>query len=73
MIFNRSLTGIDEDMEDCLFDGYEILTHQVKNQEFQVARGSIVLGRNFIITFEIFHDTLYQTAIADGKDTYYYR
>ncbi|UKO97850.1 magnesium transporter CorA family protein [Nostoc sp. UHCC 0870] len=53
MIFNRSLTGIDEDMEDCLFDGYEILTHQVKNQEFQVARGSIVLGRNFIITFEI--------------------
>ncbi|WP_414577301.1 magnesium transporter CorA family protein [Anabaena sp. CCY 9402-a] len=53
MIFNRSLTGIDEDIEDCLFDGYEILTHQVKNQEFQVARGSTVLGKNFIITFEI--------------------
>ncbi|MBU7584265.1 MAG: magnesium transporter CorA [Nostoc sp. TH1S01] len=52
MIFNHSLTGIDEDMEDCLFDGYEILTHQLKNREFQVARGSIVLGRNFIITFE---------------------
>ncbi|MBD2500670.1 magnesium transporter CorA family protein [Anabaena azotica] len=53
MIFNRSLTGIDEDMEDCLFDGYEILTHQIKNQEFQVAYGSILLGSNFIITFEI--------------------
>ncbi|MBE9205057.1 magnesium transporter CorA [Nostoc sp. LEGE 06077] len=53
MIFNHSLTGIDEDMEDCLFDGYEILTHQLKNREFQVARGSIVLGRNFIITFEV--------------------
>ncbi|MEA5573818.1 magnesium transporter CorA family protein [Calothrix sp. UHCC 0171] len=53
MIFNRSLTGIDDDMEDCLFDGYEILTHQIKNREFQVAQGSIVLGRKFIITFEI--------------------
>ncbi|BAT53339.1 Mg2+ transporter protein, CorA family protein [Nostoc sp. NIES-3756] len=53
MIFNRSIIGIDEDIEDCLFDGYEILTHQIKNQEFQVARGSIVLGSNFIITFEI--------------------
>jgi magnesium transporter len=53
MIFNRSIIGIDEDIEDCLFDGYEILTHQLKNQEFQVARGSIVLGSNFIITFEI--------------------
>lgn len=53
MIFNRSLTGIDEDMEDCLFDGYEILTHQIKNREFQVAYGSILLGNNFIITFEI--------------------
>jgi len=52
MIFNRSLTGIDEDMEDCLFDGYEILTHQIKNREFQVAQGSIILGSNFIITFE---------------------
>ncbi|MBD2441493.1 magnesium transporter CorA family protein [Nostoc sp. FACHB-110] len=52
MIFNHSLTGIDEDMEDCLFDGYEILTHQIKNREFQVARGSIVLGSNFILTFE---------------------
>lgn len=53
MIFNRSLTGIDEDMEDCLFDGYEILTHQIKDREFQVAHGSILLGSNFIITFEI--------------------
>ncbi|BCL39293.1 magnesium transporter CorA family protein [Nostoc sp. MS1] len=53
MIFNRSIIGVDEDIEDCLFDGYEILTHQIKNREFQVARGSIVLGRNFIITFEI--------------------
>lgn len=52
MVFNRSLTGIDEDMEDCLFDGYEILTHQIKNREFQVAHGSILLGSNFIITFE---------------------
>lgn len=52
MVFNHSLTGIDEDMEDCLFDGYEILTHQIKNREFQVARGSILLGSNFIITFE---------------------
>ncbi|BAZ40758.1 Mg2+ transporter protein, CorA family protein [Calothrix sp. NIES-4101] len=53
MIFNRSLTGIDDEMEDCLFDGYEILTHQLKNREFQVAQGSIVLGKKFIITFEI--------------------
>ncbi|MBE9004594.1 magnesium transporter CorA [Fortiea sp. LEGE XX443] len=53
MIFNHSPTGIDEEMEDCLFDSYEILTHQIKNREFQVARGSIVVGANFIITFEL--------------------
>ncbi|AFY31288.1 magnesium transporter CorA family protein [Calothrix sp. PCC 7507] len=52
MIFNHSSLGIDEDIEDCLFDGYEILTHQIKNREFEVARGSIVVGTNFIITFE---------------------
>ncbi|MBD2694269.1 magnesium transporter CorA family protein [Anabaena catenula] len=53
MIFNHSPIGIDEDMEDCLFNSYEILTHQIKNREFEVARGSIVVGTNFIITFEI--------------------
>lgn len=53
MIFNHSSIGIDEDTEDCLFDSYEILTHQIKNREFEVARGSIVLGSNFLITFEI--------------------
>ncbi|MFN6569223.1 magnesium transporter CorA [Nostoc minutum NIES-26] len=53
MIFNHSPLGIDEDIEDCLFDSYEILTHQIKNREFEVARGSIVVGTNFIITFEI--------------------
>ncbi len=52
MIFNHSSLGIDEDIEDCLFDGYEILTHQIKNRKFEVARGSIVVGTNFIITFE---------------------
>ncbi|MBD2678895.1 MULTISPECIES: magnesium transporter CorA family protein [Nostoc] len=53
MVFNHTSTGMDEDTEDCLFDNYEILTHQLKNREFEVARGSILLGRNFIITFEI--------------------
>ncbi|MCC5608566.1 magnesium transporter CorA [Nostoc sp. CHAB 5834] len=53
MIFNHSPLGIDEDVEDCLFDSYEILTPQIKNHEFEVARGNIVLGNNFIITFEI--------------------
>ena len=53
MIFNHSPVGIDEDIEDCLFDSYEILTPQIKNHEFEVARGNIVLGNNFIITFEI--------------------
>lgn len=53
MIFNHSPIGIDEDMEDCLFNSYEILTHHIKNREFEVARGSIVVGTNFIITFEI--------------------
>ncbi|MBH8556349.1 magnesium transporter CorA [Nostocaceae cyanobacterium CENA357] len=53
MIFNHSPIGIDEDIEDCLFDNYEILTPQIKNREFEVARGSIVIGKNFIITFEI--------------------
>ncbi|WP_071189106.1 CorA family divalent cation transporter [Trichormus sp. NMC-1] len=53
MIFNHSPIGIDEDMEDCLFNSYEILTHKIKNREFEVARGSIVVGSNFIITFEI--------------------
>lgn len=53
MIFNHSPIGIDEDMEDCLFNSYEILTHQIKNREFEVSRGSIVVGTNFIITFEI--------------------
>ncbi|MEH2324303.1 MAG: CorA family divalent cation transporter [Nostoc sp.] len=53
MIFNHSPVGIDEDLEDCLFDSYEILTPQIKNHEFEVVRGNIVLGNNFIITFEI--------------------
>ncbi len=53
MIFNHSSLGIDEDVEDCLFDSYEILTSQIKNNEFEVARGNIVVGTNFIITFEI--------------------
>ncbi|MEA5554681.1 CorA family divalent cation transporter [Anabaena cylindrica UHCC 0172] len=53
MIFNHSPIGIDEDIEDCLFNNYEILTHQIKNRDFEVARGSIVVGSNFIITFEI--------------------
>ncbi|MCW5314089.1 magnesium transporter CorA [Nostoc sp. KVJ3] len=53
MIFNHSPLGIDEDIEDCLFDSYEILTPQIKNHEFEVARGNIVVGNNFIITFEI--------------------
>ncbi|MHC5722778.1 MAG: magnesium transporter CorA family protein [Nostoc sp.] len=53
MIFNHSPLGIDEDVEDCLFDSYEILTPQIKNHEFEVARGNIVVGKNFIITFEI--------------------
>jgi magnesium transporter len=52
-IFNYSPTGIDQDIEDCLFKTYEILTHEMKNGEFEVARGSIVSGKNFIITFEI--------------------
>ncbi|RCJ14876.1 magnesium transporter CorA [Nostoc sp. ATCC 43529] len=53
MVFNHTPIGMDEDTEDCLFDNYEILTPQLKNQEFEVARGTILLGRNFIITFEI--------------------
>lgn len=53
MIFNHYPIGIDSDIEDCLFDNYEILTHQIKNREFEVARGSIVVGTNFLITFEI--------------------
>ncbi|ODG98841.1 magnesium transporter CorA [Nostoc sp. KVJ20] len=53
MIFNHCSLGIDEDVEDCLFDSYEILTSQIKNNEFEVARGNIVVGNNFIITFEI--------------------
>jgi magnesium transporter len=53
MIFNHSPVGIDENIEDCLFDSYEILTPQIKNHEFEVACGNIVLGNNFIITFEI--------------------
>ncbi|MBG1240734.1 magnesium transporter CorA family protein [Nostoc sp. NZL] len=53
MIFNHASLGIDEDVEDCLFDSYEILTSQIKNNEFEVVRGNIVVGNNFIITFEI--------------------
>ncbi|KYC41066.1 magnesium transporter CorA [Scytonema hofmannii PCC 7110] len=53
MIFNYSPIGIDQDIEDCLFNSYEILTHEINNREFEVARGSIVIGNNFIITFEI--------------------
>ncbi|MEH2407260.1 magnesium transporter CorA family protein [Nostoc sp.] len=53
MIFNHSPLRIDEDVEDCLFDSYEILTSQIKNHEMEAARGNIVVGNNFIITFEI--------------------
>ncbi|BAY22105.1 Mg2+ transporter protein, CorA family protein [Calothrix sp. NIES-2100] len=52
MIFNHFPIGIDEDIEDCLFDCYEILTNQMKNREFEIVRGSIIVGNNFIITFE---------------------
>ncbi|WP_375479647.1 magnesium transporter CorA family protein [uncultured Nostoc sp.] len=53
MIFNHSPLGIDKDIEDCLFDSYEILSSQIKNNEFELVRGNIVVGNNFIITFEI--------------------
>ncbi|MUG98171.1 magnesium transporter CorA [Scytonema sp. UIC 10036] len=52
-IFNSSPIGVDQDIEDCLFNSYEILTPEMKEQEFEVVRGSIVVGTNFIITFEI--------------------
>lgn len=52
MICNHYPLGIDEDMEDCLFESYEVLTHQMRNREFGVARGSILVGNKFIITFE---------------------
>ncbi|MHC5731116.1 MAG: hypothetical protein ACYTXY_44890, partial [Nostoc sp.] len=32
--FNHSPLGIDEDVEDCLFDSYEILTPQIKNHKY---------------------------------------
>jgi magnesium transporter len=52
MIFNHFPIGIDEEIEDCLFDNYEILTNQIKNREFEMVRGSILVGSNFILTFE---------------------
>jgi magnesium transporter len=52
MIFNHFPLGIDEDIEDCLFENYEILTYQKKTRHFDIIRGSIILGTNFIITFE---------------------
>ncbi|MBO3463172.1 magnesium transporter CorA [Aetokthonos hydrillicola Thurmond2011] len=52
MIFNHYRIGVDENIEDCLFDNYEILTHQKQNRELEVAKGSILVGSNFIITFE---------------------
>ncbi|BAY90368.1 MULTISPECIES: magnesium transporter CorA family protein [unclassified Tolypothrix] len=52
MVFNHFPLGIDEDIEDCLFDNYEIMTNQIKNREFEIVRGSIVVGSNFILTFE---------------------
>jgi magnesium transporter len=61
MIFNHSPMGIDEDTEDCLFDSYEILTHKIKNREFEVSHGSIVVGTNFIITFEITEVKIFST------------
>lgn len=64
MIFNFSPVGIDQDIEDCLFNSYEILTHEMKNQEFEVARGSIVVGSNFLITFEIAEVKIFNLLIA---------
>jgi magnesium transporter len=52
MVFNHYPLGIDEDIEDCFFESYEMLTHQMKNREFEVARGSILVSNNFMITFE---------------------
>ncbi|MBD2357327.1 magnesium transporter CorA [Tolypothrix sp. FACHB-123] len=52
MVFNHFPIGIDEEIEDCLFDSYEIMTNQIKNREFEIVRGSILVGNNFIITFE---------------------
>ncbi|MBW4643105.1 MAG: magnesium transporter CorA [Goleter apudmare HA4340-LM2] len=52
MICNHYSIGMDEDIEDCLFENFEMLTQQIKYREFDVARGSILVGSNFIITFE---------------------
>ncbi|MDM9380167.1 CorA family divalent cation transporter [Chlorogloeopsis sp. ULAP01] len=52
MIFNHFPKGIDEDLEDCFFDNYEVLTRQVKYHNFEEACGSFVVGTNFLITFE---------------------
>ncbi|BAY65504.1 Mg2+ transporter protein, CorA family protein [Calothrix brevissima NIES-22] len=74
MIFNHFPIGIDEEIEDCLFDSYEIMTNQIKNRDFEIARGSIIVQNNFIITFEsteiriltILHNTI-QKGILDIK------
>jgi magnesium transporter len=63
MIFNHSPIGVDEDTEDCLLDSYEILTHQIKNRGFEIARGTILVGSNFIVTFEITEVTIFTLLI----------
>ncbi|RUR76182.1 magnesium transporter CorA family protein [Chlorogloeopsis fritschii PCC 9212] len=67
MIFNRFPKGIDEDLEDCFFDNYEVLVRQIKQHDFEVACGSFVVGENFLITFETNELKILSTLINNIK------
>lgn len=63
LILNEFPTGIDEDLEDCLFNNYEVLARQTKHRELEVTRGSLVLGTNFLLTFETTESAILSTLI----------
>lgn len=54
MITNRFPSGVDEDMSDCLFNNYEVLSHHTKHRTLETLKGSLILGANFLLTFETY-------------------
>ncbi|PSB19209.1 magnesium transporter CorA [filamentous cyanobacterium CCP2] len=55
--------GFDEDIDDCLFTNYELLTHHPHQSRLREIRGSYALGSNFLLTFESSQLALFESIV----------
>lgn len=52
LVVKHASVGVNADLEDCLFNTFEVLTVQPDTQYWQIYRGTYALGHNFALTFE---------------------